>query len=313
MPTPVSAERPIQLAMLAAVATIALKAGASALTGSVGLFSEALESVVNLVTALIAYASLRYAARPADRDHAYGHAKIEFFSSGLEGVLVGLAGVGTVAYSVRQFFAPAELTRLDLGVPLALLAAAINAAVAWLQLRVGKRLDSPLLIAAGRHLWTDVLTSGAVVGGLVLVALTGETRLDALLAFGVGLHIVRTGVGLVRVSFDGLMDHALPAAEQEALRAELRAALPENTDFHLLRTRRAGRRRFADFHLLVAGSTTVRDAHKLAHAVEERLGHAVKNLEVTIHVEPIDEAASWEAQSLSELGEPAGPRLGGAE
>ena len=302
---------PVVLSIAAAVATIALKTAAYAVTGSVGLLSDALESGVNLLAALTAYFSLWYATRPADASHTYGHEKIEFFSAGLEGALVVAAGVGAAVYAVRRLFAPADLTDLGTGAALALAASAINVAVARVLLAAGRKHGSPILEADGHHLMADVVTSLAVVGGLGLVALTGVPWLDAVLALGVGLLITRTGFRLVRQSFDGLMDHALPAADQAALRDAIRSALPTGAAFHLLRTRRAGRRRFADFHLLVAGRCTVRDAHELAHVVEAHLRQAVPDLEVTTHIEPIEDDSSWEAADLARLGEPTGPALTG--
>jgi cation diffusion facilitator family transporter len=298
---------PIVLSIAAAVLTIGMKGAAYLITGSVGLFADALESGVNLLAAVTAYFSLWYAARPADPSHTYGHEKIEFFSSGLEGALVCVAGVGTAAYAVRHLIEPHELARLDLGVGITLAASAINFAVARVLLRVGRRHGSLVLEADGRHLMADVLTSLAVVLGLVLVWLTGVRQVDAAVALLVGLHITGIGLGLVRRSFDGLMDHALPAAEQAALREAIRAALPAGADFHLLRTRQAGRRKFADFHLLVDGSMRVRDAHVVAHRVEERLHAVLPGLEVTIHVEPVDEPGSWEADQLARLGEQTAP------
>lgn len=298
---------PILLSIVAAVATIALKGIAYSITGSVGLFADALESLVNLVAALTAYFSLWYASRPADPNHTYGHEKIEFFSSGLEGVLVCVAGVGTVWYAIEHLFAPSDLASLDLGVGIAVAASLINLIVARILLNVGRRHGSIVLEADGHHLMTDVFTSIAVVIGLGLVALTKVRELDAVMALVVGLHIVATGFRLVRRSFDGLMDHALPIAEQTALRDAIRRALPSGAEFHHLRTRLAGRRKFADFHLLVDGSMTVRDAHLIAHEVEAKLRETLTGLEVTIHVEPIDEPSSWEAVELARLGEDVTP------
>ncbi len=298
---------PLLLSIAAAVLTIGLKATAYAVTGSVGLFSDALESGVNLLAAVAATFSLWYAHRPTDADHPYGHEKIEFFSSGLEGALVFVAGLVTAYYAVERLLVPKELQRLDLGVVLALVASAINFGVAMLLLRVGKRHGSIILEADGHHLMTDVLTSVAVVVGLGLVALTGWKPLDPLLALGVGLNILWTGFKLVRRSFDGLMDRAWPADELAEIRKVIRAALPPGTDFHRLRTRRAGRRKFLDFHLLVAGGLSVREGHAVAHHIEEQVTAAVPEAEVTIHVEPIDERASWEEVELARLGEPTAP------
>lgn len=300
---------PLLLSVAAAVVTIGLKGTAYAVTGSVGLFSDALESGVNLLAAVAASYSLWYANRPADPTHAYGHEKIEFFSSGLEGALVVAAGVGTAWLAVERLIHPKPLESLDIGVTLALIASAINFGVAIVLLRVGKRHGSIILEADGHHLMTDVWTSVGVVGGLGLVALTEVTVLDPLLALAVGLNITVTGFRLVRRSFDGLMDRALPTETQDGIRAVIRAALPAGTDFHHLRTRRAGRRSFVDFHLLVDGGTSVRDGHALAHRIEEKLRDAYPELEVTVHIEPIDDRRSWEEAALRRLGEPTTPAV----
>jgi cation diffusion facilitator family transporter len=305
--TPPNLRGPIALSVAAAVLTIGMKSAAYLVSGSVGLFADALESGVNLLAALTAYFSLWYAARPADPNHTYGHEKIEFFSSGLEGVLVCVAGLGTAGYAVRHLFEPHDLSRLDLGLGLTLAASAINFAVARVLLRVGRRHGSLVLEADGHHLMTDVITSLAVVAGLVLVWLTGVRELDSVVALLVGLHIAGTGFMLVRRSFDGLMDHALPEAEQATLREAIRSALPAGAEFHYLRTRQAGRRKFADFHLLVDGGMSVRAAHAVAHQVEERLAAALPGLEVTTHIEPVDEPESWEADELARLGEQSEP------
>ena len=295
------------LSVVAAVVTMGLKAAAYRLTGSVGLFADALESGVNLLAAVTAYIALRIAARPADPTHAYGHEKIEYFSSGLEGVLVCLAGAATAWYAAGRIFHPQPLDHIGVGVGVALAASAVNLVVGRMLLRAGRAHGSIVLEADGQHLMTDVLTTAAVAVGLVLVAVTGRAELDAALAVAVGLHIIGVGLRLVRRSFDGLMDHALPPAEQAVLRGTIRAALPAGADFHHVRTRQAGRRKFVDFHLLVDGDTSVRAAHGLAHAVEARLRETAPGLEVTIHVEPIDEGESWEAEELEQLGERPDP------
>ena len=298
---------PIALSILAAVVTIGMKSAAYAVTGSVGLFSDALESGVNLLAAVTAYFALSYAARPADPTHTYGHEKIEFFSSGLEGLLILLAGLGTAAYAVRRLFFPQELHSLELGTALALGASLVNFVVARVLLTVGRKHHSIVLEADGQHLMSDVWTSVGVVGGLFLVLLTKITWLDSVLAISVGLHITHTGFGLVRRSFDGLMDHALPLEEQERIREVIRANLPAGAQFHGLRTRRAGARRFIEFHLLVDGNLKVRAAHDLANEVETALASAIPGLEVTTHIEPVDEEGSWEQDYLRQIGEPVEP------
>ena len=298
---------PVTLSIVAAVVTIGLKSAAYAVTGSVGLFSDALESVVNLLAALTAAFALWYAARPADPNHTYGHEKFEFFSSGLEGLLVLLAGLGTAAYGVQRLLFPRELAALELGTLLALGASAVNFVVARVLLTAGRKHHSIVLEADGQHLMTDVWTSVGVVLGLFLVLLTGLKWLDPVLAIAVGLHITHTGYELVRRSFDGLMDHALPPAEQQQLREVIRANLPEGAQFHGLKTRRAGARRFAEFHLLVDGDLSVREAHAVADKIEAALAAAIPGLDVTTHVEPVDEAGSWEGDYLRQIGEPAAP------
>lgn len=294
---------PLRLSIAAAVVTIGMKATAYAVTHSVGLFSDALESGVNLFAAVAASLSLWYANKPSDPQHPYGHEKIEFFSSGLEGALVLAAGGGTVYYAVLRLLKPEDLTEFGLGMVLAVLASAINLAVGLILLRVGKRHGSIILEADGHHLMTDVLTTAGVLVGLGLVWLTNLQWLDSVVAIAVGLHIGFTGFRLVRRSFDGLMDRALPPPEQAVIRDAITAALPSGAAFHYLRTRQAGRRKFADFHLLVDGGLSVRDGHALAHKVEERLRAAMPELEVTVHVEPIDERESWEEAALKRLGE----------
>ena len=195
------------------------------------------------------------------------------------------------------------MDQLGIGIGLTLVASAINFGVAAVLLRVGKKHGSVILEADGHHLMSDVLTSLAVVAGLGLVALTGLKFLDPVLALAVGLSILWTGFKLVRRSFDGLMDRALPVEDQTRLRDGIRTALPQGCHFHFLRTRQAGRRKFVDFHLLVPGTWTVQAGHTLAHEIETKLEDARAELEVTIHVEPIEDESSWEPAALARLGE----------
>lgn len=284
-----------------------MKGTAYAVTGSVGLFSDALESLVNLVAAVTAYVTLWYAARPADRNHTYGHEKIEFFSSGLEGILIIVAGLGTAAYAIGRLIHPQPLEELEVGTLLALAASGVNFFVARILLRYGRRHGSIVLEADGKHLMSDVWTSVAVVAGLGLVLLTGLRWLDSILAIAVGLNITWTGGELVVRSFNGLMDHALPAEEQEQIREVIRAKLPAGAQFHGLRTRQAGARRFIEFHLLVNGDMMVRQAHHVANAVEQALAAAIPGIEVTTHIEPVDEQESWEGEYLRQIGEAGEP------
>jgi cation diffusion facilitator family transporter len=290
--------QPVLLSVLAAITTLGLKTAAWWLTGSVGLLSDAAESVVNLVAALTAYFSLHYAARPVDRSHTYGHEKIEFFSSGLEGVLIVLAALGIIVYALRALILGPELRSLDVGVLIGAAASGINLVVAQILLRVGRAHRSIVLEADGKHLMTDVWTSVAVLGGLGLVWLTDMNWLDPVIALAVAANIIWTGSDLVRRSFNGLMDHALPAEEVATARATIEAHLQPGMAFHALRTRQAGARRFLDFHLLVPGVYTVKRAHQLTGEIEAALRAALPGSEITVHIEPIEERAAWEDSEL---------------
>jgi cation diffusion facilitator family transporter len=289
---------PVLLSIAAAVVTIGLKGGAYLLTGSVGLLSDAAESLVNLVAAVTAYVSLWYAAKPVDASHTYGHEKIEFFSSGLEGVLIVVAAVGIAVFAVQRIVRPEPLGGLGAGLAILLVAALINGAVAALLLRAGRAHGSIILEADGRHLLADVWTSVGVLAGLGVVALTGWQVLDSLIALVVAGNILWTGGDLIRRSFHGLMDHALPRAEQDAVKSAIEANLGPDMAYHALRTRQAGSRRFADFHLLVPGSCSVKKAHELTVRIEDAMQAALPGLEVTVHVEPIEEPRSWEDSAL---------------
>jgi cation diffusion facilitator family transporter len=292
---------PLVVALLAAVTTLALKWTAYALTGSVGLLSDAAESFANLLTALTAYFSLWYSSRPVDPSHTYGHEKIEYFSSGLEGTMIIVAAIGIVWYAVRRLIVSEPLESLDLGVGFGIAAAVINLGAGQYLLRVGRKRQSIVLEAGGLHLMTDVLTSLGVVAALVLVHLTAVAWLDSAAALVVAATIVRAGFSLVRRSFNGLMDHSLPEEEQSAVRSAVEKCLGSGMDYHALRTRQAGSRRFVDFHLLVPGSFTVRGAHELATRVEEAVRTALPGTEVTVHIEPIEEPSAWDDSALVPL------------
>jgi cation diffusion facilitator family transporter len=298
----------ISLSIAAAVITIGMKSTAYFLTGSVGLLSDALESFINLLAALTAYFSLWYAARPVDATHTYGHEKIEYFSSGLEGMFILSAAVGIIWTAVRRLIAPAPLEALGLGMAIALGASLVNLVVARILIVEGRKHQSIILEADGKHLMTDVWTSVAVVVAIGLVWLTGWLVLDPVIAIAVALNIGWTGYGLIQRSFNGLMDHALPAEEQERFRAAVQSQLPAGTSFHAVRTRQAGARRFADFHLLVPGTTCVREAHELAERIEEALRGLFPALEVTIHIEPIEAQESWSDNALAGI-EPVTPAV----
>jgi cation diffusion facilitator family transporter len=298
---------PVLLSLLAAIVTVALKFTAYRITGSVGLLSDAVESLVNVLAALTALGSLWYAALPVDATHTYGHEKIEYFSSGLEGMLILVSAVGMAWYAIVRLAAQELPEQLGLGGALSLVAALINLAVAWLLIRVGKARRSIVLEADGRHLLTDVWTSAGVLVGLLLVHLTQLVWLDPAIALLVALHIVWSGVDLVRRSFNGLMDHALPVAEQTSVRSAIEAHLEPGMDYHALRTRQAGARRFADFHLLVPGALTVRRAHVVTGHIEEAIRQALPGIEVTVHIEPIEDRSAWEDSALIRVEKAARP------
>ncbi len=284
---------PIIFSIGAAIATLALKASAYWVTGSVGLLSDALESGINLLAALTAFISLWYASRPIDASHTYGHEKIEYFSSGLEGGLIVVAAIGIARAAISRFLNPVSLESLAIGSVIAAIAALVNFGVARYLLNVGRRYRSVILEADGHHLMTDVWTSVAMLGGLGMVAVTGYEWLDPIFALLIAANITWTGGSLIRRSFHGLMDRAIADADLALLRSMISSQLAAGTTFHAVRTRQSGSRRFADFHLLVPGDWSVRKAHELADRIEKHVRLGMAGLEITIHIEPIDEAGSW--------------------
>lgn len=292
------------VSIVAAVATLALKFGAYALTGSVGLLSDAVESSVNVVAAFTALFALWYATRPVDRSHNYGHQKIELFASAVEGSLI-LVAAGSIAwYAVQRALHPRPLDSVVLGSAVTLAATVVNFGVARLLLREAAEHNSIVLEADGRHLMADVWTSLGVVAGILLVRFTGIERLDPLVALLIAGNVVRTGVGLLRTSFDGLMDRALPRSEVEAVRAAIEAELAPGATYHALRTRRAGSRRFVDLHLLVPGRLTVAQGHELGNRLERAVARALPGAETTVHVEPVEDRAAWRDSALLPLEPP---------
>jgi cation diffusion facilitator family transporter len=283
------------LSITAAVVTMALKFTAWGLTGSVSLFSDAAESSVNLVAALTALIALTIAARFADANHPYGHDKVEYFSSGTEGGLILVAAAIIIYSAVDRLLSPKPLEPLGPGLGVALLAAGINFWVARLMLRVAHQYDSITIEADARHLLTDVWTSLAVVAGLlvIVVAPPAWQVLDPLIAIAVAVHIIATGVELVKRSLDGLMDTALPAADINGIETAIRHVVGNQAEFHGLRTRKAGARRFIEFHLLLPGEMTVQDSHDLCERIEQEIAERLHYTFVTIHVEPREDPLSW--------------------
>ncbi len=283
----------VLLSLTAAVISVTLKFAAYRLTNSVGLFSDAVESLANVVAALTALFALWYAARPADRTHPYGHQKIEFFASGVEGGLILVAAVLIGFSTVARFAHPVMPETLGHGMTLVLVSTAINFVVGYLLLREGRRTDSIVLEADGHHLMTDVWTTVGVVAGLLLVLWTRDPRVDPLLAILVAANIMRVGINLLHRSFDGLMDHALEAAEDTRIRAAIKEELLPGMKYHALRTRRSGNRRFVDYHLLVPGELHVKAAHDCEVDIGQSIRTAVPGVEVNAHIEPLEEPLAY--------------------
>jgi cation diffusion facilitator family transporter len=281
------------LSIGAALMTIALKTGAYFLTGSVGLLSDALESGINLVAALAAFWALSFAATPADEDHPFGHNKAEYFSSGLESILIVVAAIGIAVVAVGRLSSPQPLEQLGVGLFLTLVATAINGGVAWILLRAGERLRSITLRADAHHLFTDVWTSGGVMLGIFLVKLTGWLILDPIIALCVAASILISGVKLLQETGAGLLDTSLPPEERDRIANIFSVYEPQGIHFHALRTRVAGSRRFVTFHVLVPGNWTVQRGHDLCEDVEAAIVEALPGTNVVSHMEPLEDPKSW--------------------
>lgn len=281
------------LSVAAAVATIALKYLAYAITGSVGLLSDAAESVVNLVAAVVALIALRVAARPADASHHYGHGKAEYFSAGLEGLMIFLAAGVILASAVRRFLHPVPLESLGPGLAISSLATVLNAVVGWRLIRAGRQHRSATLSADGKHLMTDVWTSVGVLVGVLLLALTGWQRLDPVVAAVVGVNILVTGGRLVAGSVRALLDQSVGPAEIAAVIAALDPFRCDEVTIHGLQTRQSGRHRFVTLHVLVPGEWTVRRGHDLLERVEAAVREALPDSSVLTHLEPRDDPRAY--------------------
>jgi cation diffusion facilitator family transporter len=287
------------LSVATALVTMALKGVAAWLTGSLGLLSDALESFVNLGAALVALVSLRIAVREPDEKHPFGYTKAEYFSAAVEGGLIFVAAIAIVAAAIPRLISPQPLSHFDIGIVISLVAAAANLGTALVLLRAGKRHDSIALEADGYHLLTDVWTSIGVVAGVGATVLTGWLALDPLIAIAVAVHIAFTGVKVLRRSVLGLMDRALPEPDMERIREILEPYRVRGLDYHALRTRRAGRLRLVDMHLLVPGAMTVHEAHRVADEIEDRIRAALPGSAVLTHLEPIEDPASYRDDPLA--------------
>ncbi len=294
-----SLKRYAWLSVAAACLTIALKGGAWVETGSVGLLSDALESLVNLAAALFALVTLAVAARPPDQEHAFGHDKAEYFAGGFEGGLIIVAAVTIAIAAINRIGNPRAIEDIEIGLLLAGIASLVNLAVGRLLLRVGRRERSMALEADGRHLMTDVWTSVGVFLGLGGVALTGWDLLDPLIGLAVALHIVISGLRLLYRSVQGLMDHAVPDDQLLAITTILDRPAPDGIEYHALRTRVAGGRSFISFHLLVPGAWTVQQAHDFADGIEQEIREALpEGAAILSHIEPVEDPMSWKDEKL---------------
>lgn len=291
MNTP-SLKRFAWLSIAAAVTTILLKTLAWWLTGSVGMLSDALESVVNLAGAMMALAMITIAELPADDRHTYGHGKAEYFSGGFEGLLIVLAAIGIGGAAIDRLLHPQQLDQLGLGLAVSVVASLINLVVARILFSAGRQHRSLTLESDAHHLMTDVWTSVGVIAGISAVALTGWLWLDPLMALLFAANIAWMGWNLLRRSARGLMDFALPDDEHALVLAVLERYRAQGIDFHALRTRESGARRFVELHLLVPGEWTIHQGHALAEQVELDIRNTLSHTTVLTHLEPLDDPVS---------------------
>lgn len=296
------------LSIAAAVVTMGLKLLAWHMTGSVGLLSDALESLVNLGGAFMALLMLRIAQQPPDHDHAYGHGKAEYFSSGFEGMLILIAGGLIIWKAVPSLFDPQPLQQAWVGLAVSAVAALVNLVVAQILARAGRQHRSITLEADSHHLMSDVWTSLGILLGVALVAVSGWRILDPLIAIAVALNILWTAFRLLRESADGLMDAAWNEADLMALDGVLKEFSGDHVQFHAIRTRRAAAQRFVSFHLLVPGAWPVQQAHELAERVESRLAELMPGVTAITHIEPIEDPASYADATHGVLGVVPGKR-----
>jgi cation diffusion facilitator family transporter len=286
------------LSIGAAVVTIGLKTAAWRITGSVGLLSDALESLINLAAAFMALILISVAERPPDAEHAFGHSKAEYFSSGIEGALIFLAAAGIIWTAVPRLLDPQPIEQAGIGLAVAIAASAINLAVAIVLRNAGRKYHSIALEADSHHLMTDVWTSVGVVIAVALVALTGWLILDPIIALAVAANIIWMGVKLMQRSALGLMDTAFSPSELALIEKVFEPYRAQGIEFHALRTRDAGARRFMSFHILAPGNWTIQQGHQLAEQIESDLRTALPRIVVFSHIEPLDDPAAMEDQTL---------------
>lgn len=291
----------LYLSIFAGISTLLLKTYAFWITDSVTLLSDAAESVINLIAATTAFIAIRLSERPADETHTYGHEKIEYFSSGFEGALILFAALSIGVMGIHRLIFPKPLQTIETGILISFLASLINAAVGITLLIVGKKHQSIVLEADGKHLMTDVFTTAGVLTGLFLAKVSGFDWLDPVLAIGVAMLLLYTSLELVWKSFKGLMDHALPEKELAVIREIISLHLEAGMTFHALRSRQAGAKKFVDFHLLLPGVVSIKDAHQRMEKIEHAIKSQIKDCELQIHAEPIEDPSSWEDNALIRL------------
>jgi cation diffusion facilitator family transporter len=295
---PIPLTRYAWLSIFAAMLTITMKSAAYILTGSVGLLSDALESLVNLAAAVVALIVLTVITRPANDEFTFGYSKAEYFSSGFEGGMILLAAAGIIITALPRLINPVPLEQLGLGMAISVAASLINFIVAQILMRAGRRYNSITLEADARHLMTDVYTTAGVLVGIALVWVTGWLRLDAIVALLVAVNILFTGYHLLVRSGRGLLDVAVPPEELTSVKSILESYKDQGVSYHALRSRQAAARNFMVVHLLVPGDWSVRKGHKLAEQFETKVLETIKNTNIITHIEPIDDPLSMEDASV---------------
>lgn len=291
---PAAAQRFALLSVAAAILTIGMKTAAWAVTGSVGLLSDAVESVVNLLAALVALWALRVAAQPPDDEHHFGHSKAEYLASAFEGIAILGAAIAIAMTAWKRIADPQPLDNVGLGLAISCGAAALNGAVATVLMRAGKRLDSITLRSDAHHLMTDVWTSGGVLVGVVLVKVTGWLVLDPLVALAVATNIVWMAARILLETAQGLLDRTIPETEKRQLEAILARFQGDGVEVHAVRTRQAGPVRFVDMHVLVPGSWSVQRGHDLCEEIEREVTSTFPRSSVLTHLEPAEDPAAWD-------------------
>jgi len=285
------------MSIIVSVVVFGMKMAAWWATGSVGLLSDALESTVNIVAAVVALFALRTAMKPADAMHHFGRGKAEYFSASIEGFMILLAALIIVYTAIERIITPRDLEQIGWGLTISTVAAVINGGTALILLRAGKLHRSPVLVADGKHLMTDVWTSVGVIVGVGLVVVTGWNRLDGIVALAVGVNIIVTGINLLRTSTAGLMDKALSDEDHLKIVKVLTKYESDEVKFHELQTREAGRQRFVSMHVLVPGAWTIQKGHDLSENLEADIIAELPDAIITTHVEPLEDERSWADQT----------------